>query len=262
MRRAALVLVLVLLPMPLWPVAATAGLTEQQIGEVALIPSAGARVPTDLVFKNIEGRDVTLGEAIDGHPTLLLPADFTCSEICGPALSIAASALSQTGLRAGIDYSVVVVGINAQDGLDDARRFTHGQIGGPGVSVLRGGNDTIDALMTAIGYRFQRDAANNTIAHPAAYVTLTADGRLSRVLSSLALQATDLRLALVEAGGGKIGGLAGRIALLCYGFDAVHGIYTPQITTLLRIGGGLTVALLASALGLMLWRTARRGASA
>jgi protein SCO1/2 len=258
MKRIALVLVLLL-----WPVAPSAGLTEQQIGEVALTPLPGARVPTDLVFKNIEGRDVTLGEVIDGRPTLLLPADFTCSQICGPALSIAASALSQTGLRAGIDYSVVVVGIDAQDGLDDARRFTQGQIGGPGVSVLRGGDGATSALMAAIGYRFQRDAANdNAIAHPAAYVTLTADGRLSRVLSSLALQPTDLRLALVEAGGGKIGGLAGRIALLCYGFDAVHGIYTRQIATVLRIGGGLTVAVLASALGLMLWRTAKRGASA
>jgi protein SCO1/2 len=257
MKCAALVLVFAL-----WPLAASAGLTGQQVSEVALTPPPGARVPTDLVFTNIEGGAVTLGEAIDGRPTLLLPADFTCAQICGPALSIAGSALSQTGLRAGIDYSVVVVGIDAQDSLDDARRFTHGQIGGPGVSVLRGRGSTIDALMAAIGYRFQRDATNNTIAHPAAYVTLAADGRLSRVLSSLALQPTDLRLALVEAGGGQIGGLAGRIALLCYGFDAVHGIYTPQITMLLRIGGGLTVALLATALGLMLWRIDRRETSA
>lgn len=262
MKRAALILVVTLWPLALWPAAASAGLTEQQIGEVELSPPPAARVPTDLVFKNIEGREVTLGGAIDGRPTLLLLADFTCSEICGPALSIAASALGQTGLRAGIDYSVVVFGIDAQDGLDDARRFTEGQIGGPGVSVLRGSGDAIDTLMRAIGYHFQRDVANNTIAHPAAYVTLTVDGRLSRVLSSLALQPTDLRLALVEASGGKVGGLAGRIALLCYGFDAVHGIYTSQITALLRLGGGLTVILTASALGLMFWRTERRGTSA
>ena len=257
MRSAPLILVLAL-----WPVAALAGLTEAQVGQVALSPPPGARVPTSLVFKDLRGHDVSLGDAIAGRPTLLLPADFTCSQICGPALSIAASALGETGLQAGRDYSLVVVGIDAKDSIEDARRFTSDQVGGTGVSVLTGNSETIDSLMAAIGYRFQLDSANNAIAHPAAYVTLAADGRVSRVLSSLALQPTDLRLALLEAGGGTIGGFAGRIALLCYGFDAVHGIYTRQIATLLQIGGALTVAILASALGLMLWRTAKRGASA
>jgi protein SCO1/2 len=242
--------------------AARAGLTEHEIADVALNPAPGTRVPSALVFKDIDDRDVSLGAAIAGRPTLLLPADFTCSEICGPALSIAASALSQTGLEAGRDYSLVVVGIDARDGIADARRFAAGQVGGPGVSVLTGDADAIRLLMAAIGYRFQRDAANDAIAHPAGFVTLTADGRVSRVLSSLALQPIDLRLALVEAGEGQIGGVAGRLALLCYGFDAIHGIYTRQIATLLRIGGGLTVAALAAALGFMLWRTRKRGASA
>jgi protein SCO1/2 len=251
-----------MLALTLWPAVAWAGLTEQQIGQVALAPPPGARVPTALVFKNREGRSLTLGDAIAGRPTLLLPADFTCSEICGPALSIAASALGQTGLEAGRDYSLVVVGIDARDGLDAAQRFTSGQIGGPGASILTGNADAISSLLKAIGYHFERDATNDSIAHPAGFVTLTADGRVSRVLSSLALQPTDLRLALVEAGEGRIGGLAGRLALLCYGFDAVHGIYSRQIATALRIGGGLTVAALVAAVGLMLWRTRKHGASA
>jgi protein SCO1/2 len=257
MRGACLLLALVL-----WPAAAWAGLTEQQIGEVVLAAPPGARVPADLVFRDLDGRGLTLGDAIAGHPTLLIPADFDCSGICGPALSIAASALSQTGLKAGQDYSLVVVGIDANDGTDAARQFASGQVGGPGVSVLTGGGEAIDALLQSIGYRFRRDAANDVIAHPAAFVTLTADGRVSRTLSSLALQPSDLRLALVEAGEGRIGGLAGRLALLCYGFDAVHGIYTAQIVTLLRIAGGLTVAILAAALGLLFWRSRKREASA
>ena len=251
-----------LLALSLWPAAAWAALTEQQIREVALAPPPGARVPTALVFTDLQGSELTLGGAMAGRPTLLLPADFTCTEICGPALSITASALSQTGLEAGRDYSLVVVGIDANDGTADARRFAADQVGGPGVSVLTGDADAIRSLMTAIGYHFQRDAANDAIAHPAGFVTLTSDGRVSRVLSSLALQPIDLRLALVEAGEGRIGGLAGRLALLCYGFDAVHGIYSARIATALRIGGGLTVAALAAGLGLMLWRTRKRGASA
>jgi protein SCO1 len=48
---------------------------------------------------------------------------------------------------------------------------------------------------------------------------------------------------------------------LCYGFDPVHGIYTAQIVTLLRIGGAFTVAILAAALGLLFWRSRKREAS-
>lgn len=253
--------VALLLGLTLWPVAALAGLTEAQLAQVALTPPAAARVSVNLTFVDLSGHEVTLGDAIGGRPTLLIPADFTCTQICGPALSIAVSALSQSGLQAGRDYSLVVIGIDATDSAADARQFVSGQVGGPGISVLSGSEAAIRSLATDIGYRFQRDASNDAIAHPAAYVTLSADGAVSRVLSSLALQPTDLRLALVEAGRGTIGGLAGRIALLCYGFDAVHGVYTREIATMLRVGGGMTVAILASALGLMLWRSAKRRTS-
>jgi len=256
-KRAVFILVLAL-----WPAAACAGLTKAQIGEVALSPPPDARVPMSLTLMGLDGHDVTVGNAIAGRPTLLLPADFTCSQICGPALSIAANALHQTGLVAGRDYSLVVLGIDARDSLEDARRFATGQVGGAGVSVLSGDDEAIRSLLAAIGYHFQRDNGNDAIAHPAAFVTLTGDGRVSRALSSLALQSNDLRLALIEAGDGRIGGLAGRISLLCYGFDAVHGIYTRQIATLLRIAGGSTVMILAAAIGFMLWRNRRRGASA
>jgi len=251
-----------LIALMLWPAAAWAGLTEQQIGDVALAPPPGAQVPADLVFSDLEGHSLTLGSAIANRPTLLIPADYTCPGICGPALLIAANALSQTGLNVGQDYSLVVVGIDANDGTEAARQFVSGQVGGPGVSVLTGSSKAIDTLLQSIGYRFRRDAANNAIAHPAAFVTLTADGRVSRALSSLALQPADLRLALLEAGEGRIGGLAGRLALLCYGFDAVHGIYTAQIVKVLRIGGGVTVAVLAASLGLLIWRASKRGATA
>jgi protein SCO1/2 len=257
MRRTLLVIALAL-----WPALASAGLTEQQIGRVSLEPQADARVPTSLPFRDLRGNAVTVGEAIGGLPTLLIPADFTCKQICGPAVAIAASALKQTGLAAGRDYSVVVVGIDPRDSVDDARRFTEGQIGGPGTSVLIGTSEAIGALLGSVGYHTELDAGHDAIAHPAAFVALGADGHLVRTLSSLALQPADLRLALLEAGNGSIGGLAGRISLLCYGFDAVHGIYTRRITAILQIAGATAVTVLAGAIALMLFRGRQGGASA
>jgi protein SCO1/2 len=245
----------------LWPGLALAGLTQAQIGEVSLQPPAGARVPPALTFRDSGGHAVTIGEAIGGRPTVLFPVDFTCRQICGPALSVAASSLDKTGLRAGIDYSLVVVGLDDRDDIADARRFADGQVGGVGVSVLTGDERNTDALMGAIGYRFVRDAGNDSIAHPAGFVTLTADGRVTRALSSLALQPNDLRLALIEAGEGRVGGIAGRLALLCYGFDAVHGVYTSRIITLLQIAGVATVLAIAMALGILMLRARKREAS-
>ena len=56
--------------------------------------------------------------------------------------------------------------------------------------------------------------------------------------------------------------LMGQVNLVRYGFDAVHGIYTRQITTLLRVAGGATVVLIALAIALMSCRSARRRAQA
>jgi protein SCO1 len=257
MRRA----LFIIAALALWPELACAGLTEEQIGRIAFDPPPGAHVPMALQFKDLRGETITLGNAIGERPTLLIPADFTCKQICGPALTIASAALQQTGLAAGRDYSVVVVGIDARDMIDDARRFTQDQIAGVGTSVLTGSSDSVAALLVAIGYYAEPDSSHDAIAHPAAFVTLAADGHVVRTLSSLALQPRDLRLALLEAGNGRIGGLSGRIALLCYGFDAVHGIYTRRITTMLQIAGTATVAMLAGFIGLMLVRSRRRGAS-
>ena len=63
----------------LWPAAAWAGLTEQQIGDVALAPPPGARVPADLVFRTLKATASRSAVPSPDRPTLLLPADFTCS---------------------------------------------------------------------------------------------------------------------------------------------------------------------------------------
>src|SRR5258707_442904 len=82
--------------------------------------------------------------------------------------------------------------------------------------------------------------------------------RLERMLSGLALDPTDLRLALVEAGEGRIGNLADTVRLICYGFDPAAGIYTLSVHRLLLLVSVLSSAALAAAIGLMLREEARQ----
>ena len=126
--------------------------------------------------------------------------------------------------------------------------------------MLTGSDVAIRAVTQAAGYSFVYDPTHDQYAHPAAAYVITAQGRVARVLSGVGLTGPDLRLALVEAGEGKIGGIADAIHLLCYGFDPARGIYTASITKLLNIGGAATVALLAGGIGLMLVANRRRRA--
>ena len=66
-----------------------------------------------------------------------------------------------------------------------------------------------------------------------------------------------MRLALVDAGEGRIGTLADRVRMLCYGFDPRAGAYTLSIYRSLAIASGVTMIALASAIGWMLLRPQR-----
>ena len=221
-----------------------AGLSQSDLAAVSLSPAPNAAAPLSLEFRDVRNRRVTLAQAIDGRPAILVFVDYTCRTICGPVLAIASGALSQTGLDPGKDFGLLVIGLDAKDSAADALAMSR-QIGDLAVenatTLLLGDARNIHELTEALGYRYKYDAAADQFAHPAGALVMTPDGRISRVLSSLGLNARDLRLALVEAGAGSVGTLGDRLTLLCYGFDAVHGVYTPVIKWMLQLFAVVTL---------------------
>ena len=245
---------------------ARAGVASADLGTVEADPPADARLPLATLLRGEQDQPVTLGDALGGVPSVLVFADYTCSNLCGPILAFAAAGLAKTGLAAGSAYRLVVVGLDPKDTLEAAEEMKRSRVGeGTPVAratvILRGGDSAIAALTKAAGYHYTYDAEHDQFAHPAAADVVTGDGRIARVLSGLGLDPADLRLALVEAGDGRVGTLADRIRLLCYGFDPALGIYTENITAWLAIGGVLTLAVLASGILLMVIRS-RRGQEA
>jgi protein SCO1/2 len=252
MRIALALLMLVTFIGPCW-----SSFTEQQLASVSLQPTAGAWMPDNAIFDEAGGRSVDLLEALAGRPALVLPVDFTCRSICGPALTMASSALAETGLRPGVDFKLVVIGFDPRDNIDQARAFVSERVDAaiaPAMLILQGDAENTGRVMAAVGFRSLYDAQTDQFAHPSAALVITADGRIARALSSLALNARDLRLALVEAGEGRIGSLADRVTLLCSQFDPIHGMYTGNITRILEIASAVTVLALGGAL---LWLSYR-----
>jgi protein SCO1 len=241
----------------------SAGLTQADLNSVEFAPPPNARVPLNALYRDANGRETTLGDAMAHRPALLLPVDYACRTTCGPALSIVSAALSRSGV-ASDEYRLLLVGLDPQSTAQEARAFAEARIADPkllaATSVLTGSPNAIRALTDAIGYKYRPDDTNKAFAHPTGLVALTADGRVARALSSLGVESNDLRLALTEASEGRIGGMLGRLSLLCYGFDPVHGIYTSVIKRLLMLAGVVTVILLAGAVAAMSFLSNRRGA--
>jgi protein SCO1 len=235
---------------------AEAGLTAPAIGSVGALPPADARVPLSVTLFDETGAPQTLRGAIDHTPSVLILADYACQALCGPVLTLAATALARSGLSAGRDYRLVVIGLDPRKDFRAAKAMKTAQIGEDGelaaaTSFLTPEQAALQAITTALGYRSVYDREADQLAHPAVAFVLTADGRVARALSALGIGADDLRLGLVEASEGRIGSTLDQIRLLCYGFDPATGVYTPSIHVLLAWGWLLTALALGGAIAMM-----------
>jgi protein SCO1 len=235
---------------------AEAGLTASAIASVGVSPPADARIPMSVTLLDETGAPQTLQAAIDHTPSVLILADYACQALCGPVLTLAATALARSDLRAGRDYRLVVVGLDPRRDFRAAKAMKTAQIGEEGelaaaTRFFTPDQAALQAITTALGYRSVYDREADQFAHPAVAFVLTADGRVARTLSALGIDAGDLRLALVEAGEGRIGSTFDQLRLLCYGFDPAAGVYTPSIHVLLALGWVVTALALGGAIAMM-----------
>src|SRR4029079_2758229 len=103
----------------------------------------------------------------------------------------------------------------------------------------------------AAGFRYAWDADTKQFAHPSGIIVLTPDGSLARYLFGLEYVTRDLRYAIVEASGGKVGNGADTLLLYCYHYDPMTGRYGLVIMRALRIAGAATVLALGAFIAMM-----------
>jgi protein SCO1 len=240
---------------------AGAALSEADLAGVSFRPIIGSAVPEDIPFIDDNGRSVALAEVMGGRATLLILADYNCRYLCGPILAAAATSILKSGLVAGRDFNLVVVGIDPRESRADAARMKAAQFGGEprlaAAHFLEGDASAIDVLSSALGYRARYDAASQQYAHPSDMLVLTADRRVSRLLPGLADDSDDLRFALVEASDGLFGSLIDRAHVFCYGLEPAHGTYDTIVLRTLIGAAGATLAAV-GAMAAMAQRRRRR----
>jgi len=252
MMRLALVLMAVMLATPAR--AAPPSIPATDFAAFAFDQHPGAQLPLDDVLNGVDGRPVRLGNLFDGKPVLIDFEYDRCTTLCGVTLDQITAALRSLPLQPGRDYRFVAIDIDPGAMPRQAESFAkaHGVIG-EGTSVLTGDEIAIRRLADAAGFPYRRDPATGQYAHPAGFLVATPSGAISRYLLGFDWRPFDLRLALTEAGNGKVGGIVDRVLLTCFRYDPTARRYGIYVVGMLK-GGGLLVLLTMGVCLTALWR--------
>jgi len=256
--------------------------------DVRIDEKLDAQVPLDLVFRDEMGQEVTLGDCINGKPTILVLAYFRCPMNCTDVLNGLTDAMKQMPMNFSIGgaFNVLTVSFDEreQPGLAREKKKSYLQeYGRPGAEngwrFLTGRKEPIRKLTDAVGFRFVYDKVYKEYDHLSGVIVLRPDGRVFRYFYGISygdekeikyqttegfkIGKTTLKLSLVEASDGQIGSLLDRLALRCYRFDHLQRDYkAANILMVVRMGGVLTVLLLCAGVALYVRNERRKnGAS-
>ena len=231
--------------------------TEQipMLKEVRIEQKPDAQLPLDAEFSDATGQSVTLRRYFGARPVVLALVYYECPMLCTQVLGGLAGSLQGMSLTVGQDYDVLVVSFDpgetpamaADRKKDFVRRYIR-DAREQNIYFLTGREASIKALTSAVGFNVAYDTATDQYAHPAAITILTAEGRVSRYLYGVEFAPRDLKLALVEASEGKIGGVVEQMMLFCYHYDPETGKYGLVIMNIVRAAGALTVLMLVGAI--------------
>ena len=233
--------------------------------EVGIDQKLDSAVPLDTPFVDEEGRDVRLGQYFGARPVVLVLAYYQCPMLCTQVINATVSSMLPLTFNAGEEFDVVVASFDpgetpamARAKRDDFLKRYGRPESASGVHFLTGRPESIDALTDAVGFRYAYDKDLDQFAHPAAMTILTPKGHVSRYLFGIDFAPRDLRFALIEAAGDRIGTVVDQAMLFCYQYDPETGSYGFAIMTAVRLGGILVVALIGAFIVVNLRRDRRQ----
>lgn len=226
--------------------------TPPELEGITVQQKLGATLPLDAVFTDSTGKQVKLGDLFEkGKPVILTMNYYRCPMLCGLLLNGMVDALKEIDLDPGKDFTLITVSFDPLEKPSIAKPKKKNYVtayGHPNAAAgwhfLTGSPESIKALAGATGFRFRWNEDRQEWAHPSTLILCTPEGRISRYLGGVMFDATVLRLSLVETSEGQIGTLFDQVFLSCFQWHPEKG-YTAQMMTIMRLGGGLTVAGLA-----------------
>ena len=230
----------------------TPGGQTELLKQVGFEQKLDAQLPLQTTFRDETGRTVALGEYFTDKPVVLVPVYYECPMLCNLTMGDLVKVLKILTLQPGKDFRVIMLSIDPREKPELAAEKKKAYLKryekkgtDAGWTFLTGDEPSIKAVTQSIGFRYAFDPTIQQYAHAAGFVVATPKGRVARYIFGIEYAARDIRMAIHEAGEGKIGDPVAQLLLMCFHYDPTSGKYTVAVITVLRTAGVLTLSLIA-----------------
>lgn len=207
--------------------------------KAALDEQLGKTIPLDAKFFDEYGKEFTLGELID-KPTILNLVFYECRGICSPIISELAHNLNNVDLQLGKDYQVLTISFdptevpaNAYSKKVNYLKILDKKPPDNAWKFLTGDSLNIYNLTDAVGFYFYKD--RDQFVHPGVLIFISPDGKITRYLLGTEYLPFSIKMAILEAGEGKVGSTIAKMIKFCYAYDPEGRKYALNITRLIGI---------------------------
>ena len=225
--------------------------TPHPLKDIKVKEKLGESIDLNLKFTDEKGEIQTLKSYFKERPVLMTIVYYNCPSLCNFHLNGLWKALNELKWK---DYEFVIVSMDSTETADlafqkkQAYLQEFSKVLEDRTHFLTGSKSAIDTLTTALGFAFRWDEETEQFAHAPVAYSLSSKGVISRYLYGVEFLSQTLRLALLEAGRGKVGNMIDRILLFCYRFNSQSNKYTIYATNMMKVGGGIVILFIISLL--------------
>jgi len=200
----------------------------------------GSYLPLELTFVDENAQEKTLGEFLQGKPTIISLNYFSCPGICGPQIDGIVKSLDKIQLKEGREYRALTISFAPEDSPDDAFESKRNHL-----NALRKDFDqnawnflvaqdkaTIDTLTQSLGFEYEKIINKQGFVdyiHPAGLAIVSPEGKITRYLNGIKYLHFDVKMALLEASEGKVRPTIAKALAFCFSFDPENSKYVLSI---------------------------------
>ncbi|MBL7716643.1 MAG: SCO family protein [Bdellovibrionales bacterium] len=220
--------------------------------EISITEKLGASVDyRNLKFRNEKNEEVLLSQYFRADkPVLVALVYYNCPSLCNLVLNGLLDSLKSQSWVPGKEFEVVTISIHTGETAELAasKKANYiSELGKPeaasGWHFLVSPDDQVRKLADQLGFGYRKDPKTQEFAHSAALFILTPEAKISRYLYGVEYNPNQMRLALLEAAGGKIGTVIDRILMFCYRYDPNTRKYSVVLTRVMQVATLLTTVL-------------------